>query len=271
MSLSDRDGESDLVVVFEKADKTRFALLIEDKIDAQFQPDQLARYRQRGDSGIERGFWKEFEVALFAPRSYLDRHLIVQDFDIAFAYEDIASAICTTLSGRRGDYRADFISAAAPRGASAFVKVKDAATDAFWNSAYALAQAEFPELEMKNPDYAAGANWVIFRPQDIPTNIWTELKGGNGNVDLTFYGNSFEAVYEAASPLIEKDMAILRVGKSPAIRLKTPTFFVSEGADVIETKVRTGFSKSSRLISFYRKHRHAFLPFEKSGRKKDIH
>jgi hypothetical protein len=154
-----------------------------------------------------------------------------------------------------------FLLSAAPRGATAFKKIKDTATDEFWNRAYALAQAEFPELKMREPDYAAGANWVIFRPQDLPTNIWTELKGGNGNVDLTFYGNSFEAVYEAASPLIEKDMVILRVGKSPAIRLKTSTFFVSEGAGVIETKVRSGFSASSRLISFYRKKPSCILAF----------
>jgi hypothetical protein len=81
VSLSDRDGESDLVVVFERINGGRIALLVEDKIDAQFQPDQLNRYRRRGDSGIAAGSWKEFEVVLFAPRSYIERHSIAQQFD----------------------------------------------------------------------------------------------------------------------------------------------------------------------------------------------
>src|ERR1035441_7338347 len=48
VSKSDATGESDLVVVFDKASgDSRFALLIEDKIDAPLQPEQERRYRLR--------------------------------------------------------------------------------------------------------------------------------------------------------------------------------------------------------------------------------
>jgi hypothetical protein len=43
VSLVDETGEADLVVIFERPDKSRIAALIEDKIDAVFQNEQLAR------------------------------------------------------------------------------------------------------------------------------------------------------------------------------------------------------------------------------------
>jgi len=48
ISLADVKGKSDLVVILEKEDRSRIALLIEDKIDSVFQNDQLGRYRLRG-------------------------------------------------------------------------------------------------------------------------------------------------------------------------------------------------------------------------------
>lgn len=49
VSRSDVDGESDLIVVFEDPQRSRFALLIEDKIDAPLQSDQASRYRRGRD------------------------------------------------------------------------------------------------------------------------------------------------------------------------------------------------------------------------------
>ena len=47
-------GESDVTVIFESAGK-RYALLIEDKVGAEAQPEQCKRYFKRGDIGVESG------------------------------------------------------------------------------------------------------------------------------------------------------------------------------------------------------------------------
>src|SRR6266404_8437569 len=49
VSKSNNLGESDLIVIYQSEDAERFALLIEDKVDAPLQPDQAARYRLRAD------------------------------------------------------------------------------------------------------------------------------------------------------------------------------------------------------------------------------
>jgi hypothetical protein len=269
VSLSDQSGESDLVVIYEQqSSESRFALLFEDKIDAQFQPNQLDRYRQRGDAGILSDKWGAYEVVLCAPQGFLERHPVSRDFDAALSFEDIATFIRKETPGPRGEYRADFLTTAAPRGSSAYVKIKDAETDAFWVKAYEVAQRDFSILEMRTPNYASNANWVIFRPSDIPTNIWTEFKGALGNVDMTFYGVTFEELSAAVGSLLENDMLIVKVGKSPAIRLKANRFFVADGFEQAEANVRIGLEASSRLIQFYRKNRIALSALSRAGRNK---
>ena len=50
VSKSNSMGESDLIAVYQRPDGNRFALLIEDKVDANLQQDQAERYRMRGNA-----------------------------------------------------------------------------------------------------------------------------------------------------------------------------------------------------------------------------
>jgi hypothetical protein len=81
VSLSNESGESDLVVIFAAEDGSRFALLIEDKIDAVFQQEQLGRYRIRGQQGINSGRWTKFAVILLAPAAYIEKSPTAKEFD----------------------------------------------------------------------------------------------------------------------------------------------------------------------------------------------
>ena len=45
----DNLGECDLLVLIRDASGQRVAIMVEDKIDASFQPGQASRYRQRGE------------------------------------------------------------------------------------------------------------------------------------------------------------------------------------------------------------------------------
>ncbi len=186
VSLTDQIGESDLVIVFENSDKSTVAVLIEDKIDAVFQNEQLARYRLRGENGITKDQWDAFEVILCAPRAYIQKSPVAAQFDGTIAYEDIAAWLRDNLRCRRGEFRADFLEAAAPHGASAYVKTVDAQTNSFWNAAFELAHSDFSELEMKNLELASGNTWLEFRPADFPVHVRVFMKGNSGTADLTF-------------------------------------------------------------------------------------
>src|ERR1035441_3454935 len=52
------------------ANSVRRALLIEDKIDAAFQPDQARRYKRRGELGVPE-LWSAYATCLVAPSAYI--------------------------------------------------------------------------------------------------------------------------------------------------------------------------------------------------------
>jgi PD-(D/E)XK nuclease superfamily len=254
ISLADDNGESDLVVTLENEDNSRIALLIEDKIDAVFQNDQLGRYRLRGQNGVAQKKWSAFEVMLCAPASYIDKSPIAHEFDSTISYEEIAAWLRANVLDRRGKFRADFLESAAPHGASAYVKKTDPETDAFWKAAFDLAHADFPELEMKNYDLASGNTWVEFRPGDLPAAVRVFLKGSSGFADLTFNRVDLHTLSRAVSTLSPLG-TLHKTSKSAAIRLTFTPFAVVDGISVVDTKVRAAFERCHELIRYYREHR----------------
>ena len=91
-SVSDQFGEADLMIEFTSAGQNdRYALLVEDKINAAFGPDQPQRYRQRGELGIDEGRWTQYKTVLVAPGAYLRSS---HDFDISLSLESISDWLC---------------------------------------------------------------------------------------------------------------------------------------------------------------------------------
>jgi hypothetical protein len=82
-SVSDAQlGESDLVFLFEALDESRIAILIENKIDAQPQPEQGRRYRLRGNKGLKEGHWDQFKTCVVAPSKYLISSKHSESYDV---------------------------------------------------------------------------------------------------------------------------------------------------------------------------------------------
>ena len=258
VSKSDGTGESDLVVVYEEADASRrFALLIEDKIDAVLQPEQEKRYRLRAAREVERGDYQAFEVLLCAPRAYAVGRPEIAGFDRIVTYEDIAACLATDASSR-ARYRSNFIATAAMRNANTWTRVSDDTTNAFWDAAYVMATKEFPILERKPIRLTKGSPWIEIHPHDMPgRKVYVLLKGDRGFVDLTFTGSAAAPFAEAVAGLVEPGMSIHATGKSAAIRIVVEGFTPLEPVDEGLSKVRRAFEACSALVTFYRAHRTA--------------
>jgi hypothetical protein len=258
VSKSDNLGESDLIVLYEQPDTSRFALMIEDKVDAPLQPAQAARYRLRAQREVQLGFCAEFEVWLFAPRYYLDRCTSIADFDGALALEDIAEFLRRNDPPPRKRYRAEFLETAAVRRANNWVRQSDEATNAFWEAAYKLAVRDFPILEMKALNVTKDSTWINFRPTDMPTQprrIYVSFKGDRGQMDLTFSNVKAHCFGERIKHVLESDMTVHQTAASAAIRLEVQGFSISDGLDECLARVRGAFEASERLIRFFRANR----------------
>ena len=107
----DNLGESDLLALFKDANGQRIAVMIEDKIAAAFQPDQAARYRQRGERGLALDEWDRFVTCLCAPKAYSEPTGKGDTWDAILAYEEIEADLTT-----RDELFSDFVREALRQG-----------------------------------------------------------------------------------------------------------------------------------------------------------
>jgi hypothetical protein len=258
VSKSNKLGESDLIVVFKTHEDSLVAVLIEDKVDAPLQPNQAARYRLRANQEVRLGAWTDYELVLCAPRFYLQTRADLADFDRLIPLEEIGAFLAKADPSTRGRYRGDFLATAATRRKNSWTREPDDATDAFWDAAYEIAVRDFPILELKPPKMTKDSNNFTLRPRWMPTQpkttyVW--IKGPLGVVDLTFGSTTALEFSEHISSLPLPDgITIHQTGASTAIRLKVPTFAISDGIEKGLPKVRKAFEASEELLRFYRTH-----------------
>lgn len=95
-------GQTDVEVVasLETPDgqRTKAALLIEDKVDAREMTKQGLRYQARARHELLIGSWQTYACVLIAPQSYLDSHYPFGNskkfgWDYALSFEDMATRI----------------------------------------------------------------------------------------------------------------------------------------------------------------------------------
>lgn len=266
VSKSDNLGESDLVVTFRRDDTGgRFALLIEDKIDAPVMPNQLERYRLRAERYKRNDVFEDYEIVLCSPDGYVNCHPEMGSCDCQVSYEAIASEYFEgqAAGASRSTYRATFLrEAAQSAGHSAFKQIEDETTKIFWDKAYLIALRDFPELEMREPHFTKGQTWIDFRPLEMKTGLIrtvVSLKGQCGFADFTFSGIMVREFQPSIMHILEKDMTVHQTGKSTAIRLCVPVLEVGPWDNKTEERIRTAFTACTRLIGFYRTNKSVLL------------
>ena len=225
--------------------------MIENKVDADFQPDQLGRYRKRGQTGIAQGRWADFEVGLLSPLRYSQGNATAGLFDFRIAYEDVES----WLRGRadqRSLFRAEVL-AKTGQGASVYRRVADPLTDEFWGKVYECCQSEFPELERKPIHVTKGSPWILFAPSVMPNGVSINFKNDRGFMDLTFNGWSEAGLRKRIASAIEADMMVTRTGKSASVRLQFKPLSMSSGAMADAGEIRAALQCAQRLLDLYRR------------------
>jgi hypothetical protein len=266
VSRSDASGETDLEVRFVEGAADAFALLIEDKIGARLQEDQLARYHRRAEAAMQRGEYSKYEIVLCSPLNYYHDQAKAQEFPCFISYEEIADNILASIDGSisndnpRKQYRADFLRTAATKSINKWERIDDPITNQFWNKAYELAVHHFPILEMKEPRFTKGTTWISLRPSCLPTQpkrVSIELKGKLGHVDLTFAHTMAPEFHTHIKDRLGK-FTIHPAGKAAVVRINTAPFGISAEVDIELVKVRGAFAAAEELVQFY-KANHALL------------
>lgn len=149
LSVVDATGETDLLARFSIEEGQEGVLLIENKIDANFQPLQPERYKARAMEWASKG-----AVAyslLVAPKNYAGGQTeAARNFSACVSYEEIAGAIAAENTDR-AKHRAALLLRAVQQAKSTSILIPAPEVTDMWGRIYKIAMEDFSSLNMKLP------------------------------------------------------------------------------------------------------------------------
>ncbi len=202
-------GESDIVFVI-KDNLGRFGLMIENKINADAQPNQRERYDIRAKELKKLGIFDKYYVFLCAPQSYLGS-MMAKDYERKVPYEKITSLLDEGLDKA--------ILLKSSEGGVTIIK-SESVTE-FWNKLYKHVHDYYSDLHIvgKLRDRSSKSLWPEFRTVINGCNI--VMKTDRGIIDLEFSGMG-KRLYELELKLHEMGVSLkpVQTGKSASLRYK---------------------------------------------------
>jgi sRNA-binding carbon storage regulator CsrA len=166
--------ESDLIILIEQNNKT-YALMIENKINADKQDRQPERYIERGINGIRGELWDSFETCLIAPEKYLENRKNKDYYHNYISYEEVIIFLEETIHNeRRLKFRKhQFKTAISKR--EKFIRAPDIPEVVkFVDDIKKLSHKSIPELKLEMENNGAANNkvlWFHFSKDNYPDGV----------------------------------------------------------------------------------------------------
>ena len=140
-SVTQYNGESDIEFSYENTAGDKIRVLVENKIKADEQPRQAARYSERAAKYVSIRDVDTAITCLFAPDHYLDED-IERKYDRIVTYEAVRDWFAQ-YDDPRAQFKKDTLEAAIIVGEQRYIKSTDDETQIFWSHYETLAQ-EYP-------------------------------------------------------------------------------------------------------------------------------
>lgn len=259
VSHSDADGETDIVVSFE-SESGFLALLVENKIDAQFQPEQPERYRERARRWMAvEGPQVKVKTVLLAPAAYFDNEGS-EVFDWQVSYEDLIQVL-----DEADDPRTRFLALMLGNGLEAhrdgYVKIKHEVNSQVWNSIWEIAHEQTPRLRMRKPgSKPAGAGFIYFYDADGVSRsetggrahiVYKNIRNEGCAIDIQIGRMTLAALEAQVGGLLESDMFVVQAGGSASIRVPVPFVNFAMTPEGQEKAIEQGLYAAERLRTFF--------------------
>jgi hypothetical protein len=254
-SLNDAHGEADLAVLVvgrsPAGDPGKFALLIEDKINASLQPNQAERYRRRGQDGVENTLWDNFLTILVAPHAYISSQ---HGFDAAIPLEQIREWI-SSENPRRRMFKCQKIDEAIKKQNTSGVQIVDDNMTVF-RTAYYNYRQDFnvlngTDFEMRRPAPTySGDVWVTLKSAQLPPGAEFRHRMESGWIELIFKDIDFEKVQPLKAFLDQEGIVLIATGKRKqhtTMQLSIPKISAFYDFAQERPKVEAAFQSAVRL------------------------
>jgi hypothetical protein len=253
LSVVDGTGETDLLARF-LVDGASGVLLIENKIDAAFQPMQPERYKARANQMANSG--QKAYCILIAPTRYADGNAAAAHFDACVSYEDVARAI-GSQDTERAKHRAALLLRAVQQAKSSYIVIPAPEVTGMWQRIYKIARTEFPTLGMKAPtDKGENSWWVIFKG-NLPARITIDWKVKNGAVDLSFWNGARHKPRPSSET--PPGASFMTSGTTTMLRVLVdkPS---KDWVELTDEQIRKALKVAEGLLNFHNTHVQSFEP-----------
>lgn len=252
-SVTDSTGESDLEVTFQDENGNTYILLIENKVNANFQKDQLIRYVQRGENYIKHNKIVVFRTILVAPNSYYNNEL--KGFDFRINYENIVDYFLNNEElGERKKYKILLLKSAIEKSTSGYQMEADASVSNFWKDYWKLSLEVAKEFYMDEPSFKpSSSSFIYFRNVHLPKGVDLIHKLTHGYFDLQFkgMGDNINSMREKYSNVLHENMKIVKAGKSASIRVTVPKLSLADTVESQKEKVMQCFNEGQKLLKWF--------------------
>lgn len=245
------NGESDVEVRAKLKDGRSIVILIENKVDASFQPRQAERYRERAEDFCRSGLVHAAVTLLFAPSCYIGENSGNHGFDITLTYEELRDWIANRyeLNGRTR-YKEMLLQAAIEKSSRGYSPLVDGAVSSFQHRYWEMVYTLEPDIKMNEPKgRPSGSTFIQFRATGLPKGLAVVHKVDRGFVDLQFagWGERVPALRTLTEAIREDDMTVECAAGSAAVRLRVPPLNVARAADEQTDAIKEGITAGGNL------------------------
>ena len=220
-------GEVDVEAVLTYPNGTHYALLIENKINADTQQDQSQRYTENAELILKNESFADIKTFLVAPQKYIENHEkdpnIADFMDRTVSYEELIAFFDQPHNDERFCYKAELLRFALGKQQRKTVKVVDEKITAFWKEMRAHVKQYYPELvfvsktDLKN----SRDHWVDwYAPKIKGAYIYWKADHGYIDVQVEKCGGREKELQQRFQGKLLPGMELKKAGNSIVFRLK---------------------------------------------------
>ena len=204
-------GESDIVFILNINGK-RFALHIEDKIDAIAMENQSGRYHDGAEKDKAAGEYVDYKILIVAPEKYLEANSEAHKYGYQVKYEQLRDYFATK-DDIRSKYKLALIERSITEQKNGYQYEANPCMVEFCNKMNDYHKNKYPELP--NGSIA----WWRYYPT-VMNDVIIVFKANKGFCDLQFGHTTREDLLSRVSDFLTKYMDVVSAGKSASIRIK---------------------------------------------------
>jgi hypothetical protein len=211
-------GETDIFISF-FIEENNYILLIENKIDAIFQPNQSKRYNLKKENILKNNEKCIIYSVLIAPEKYIKNHIESNDFNICITYEEIMEYFNNNKTDRF-QYKSMILNLAIEQSRRGYTVKENEAVTNFWKNYWEYLNKNYPEIIMKQPNIKPyDADWPLLFLYWIPKKweIFHKLSKGYIDLQTTLSIDEIKKIN-----INNNDIIIAKTGKSYSFRINVP-------------------------------------------------